>query len=267
MNKQPCNVCYAKKVELSECNKCRRLACGECIPAESPTKYCIPCIRQEIRDMLILENLEKCKTLEKEISNLHDSAQHHQQEIEKAADEEFIKKKHIQAIEDSHEEKVRNLEMSIDKAKLNVIPYTTIDNLEKALEDAKVGERLNKIKYQELVNAVEAEESELKSLRETEKMSEERIKELRLSASTRVPYEMIRGVCNVCTPKIKLKFADIICAANLENKSILQSILNTKTQQIELERRKSRGNYGVNRALSSGSLKSNREDKCGCGVF
>ena len=276
MSRELCNICFSsEKGKLVPCTHCKKNACKYCIPMDLGKRVCVMCVRAEIRDQLIAENLEKCKALEKELSSLRDSAQHYQLEIEKYNDLDFSLDKRTRASEISHLEKISNLQASIEKARQNMIPYSTIDNLEKALDDAKTGEKLNKSKHQELLNLIEEEEAGYQTLLGDENIHQSRIGELKSASANRVPYSTIRWACSDCLRTVKLRFAELIKAGNPDNDSILQSVINVTNQELEKastsgSHKKGRVSVSLASRLTMGeSLRKKETERgnCSCRIF
>lgn len=161
-----------------------------------------------------------------------DTAQHTQLEIECLNDKFFQLENYMRSSSISHLTRVDNLQLNIEKAKKDIIPYSTIDNLELVVEGIKKSEKEKKIKLMELIDLKEAEESKISSQRELERISEERIKELKYLSSNCVPYEDIRGmVCESCSKTIKARFREMIVNGNSGNESILKSVISCTTSE------------------------------------
>ena len=234
MSRELCNFCHSsEKGKLLSCINCNKNACKSCIPQDLERRICVVCVRAEIRDQLIEENIERCQALEQVIGSLRDSAQNYQLEIERFNDVQFSIEKRTRASEISHLERINNLQASIQKAKINIIPYSTIDNLEKAVEDAKAGENMNNSKYQEILNTIETKEIEYQTLLGEEKIHQSRIGELKSASANRVPYCTIRSACPECLHAIKVRFGELIKAGNSNSDSILQSVINAYNQEFE----------------------------------
>jgi hypothetical protein len=173
--------------------------------------------------------MSKKRSLEKQLLELMDSAQHTQLELECLSDKHFELENYLKSSLISHLEKVNNLQVAIEKAKKDVIPYSTIDNLELVVDGIRKSEKEKKGKLQELSDLLEAEEIKINSQRELEGLSEDRIKDLKYLSSNCVPYEDIRGmVCESCSKGIKGRFRDMIVNGNSGNESIMKSLISLK---------------------------------------
>ena len=175
---------------------------------------------------MISESRNKKRSLESELIDLMDTAQHTQLEIECINDKFLQLENYMRSSSISHLTRIENMQLSIEKAKKDVIPYSTIDNLELVVEGIKKSEKEKKAKLMELIDLKEAEESKISSQRELERISEERIKELKYLSSNCVPYDDIRGmVCETCSKAIKVSFREMIVNGNSGNESILKSVI------------------------------------------
>jgi len=230
MSKQ-CQVCFAtEKQKLLTCHKCFKQICKFCKP--TPDQSCVSCIRSQIREELISESLSRKKALNQDLLDLMDNTQNTQLELELLNDkfsnlENFLKSSSL-----SHLEKVNNLEKSIEAAKKDVVPYSTIDNLELVVEGIRKSEKEKKKNFLNLTDLVEAEEKNLQSLRKLEKLSQDRINELRILSTNCVPYEDIRGmVCESCSKAVKKRFKELIMSGNVGNESIIKSVISFNTAE------------------------------------
>lgn len=228
MSKQ-CQVCLSpEKQKLLVCQNCFKQVCKFCKP--TPDQLCVSCIRSQIREELITESLSRKKALNQEILDLMDSTQHIQLELELLSDKFSYLENFLRSSNLSHLEKVNNIEKSIESAKKDIIPYSTIDNLELVVEGIKKSEKEKKKKFLELVDLVEAEENNFESLKKLEKLSQDRINELRTLSNNCVPYEDIRGmVCESCSKAVKKRFKELILSGNSGNESIMKSIVSYST--------------------------------------
>ena len=271
MSREKFEVCFnIEKGKLIHCSICKILACKYCIPPDLGKRICVLCVRENIREELINENREKCKNLEQEITDLRDSAQHHQLEIESINDSLVKLENYMRASEISHLEKINNLQINLSKAKQNLIPYTFIDNLEKALDDMKNNEKINKIKYQQLCDCLENEGNEILSLKNLESMSEQRMIEIKANSANSVPYEEIRDfTCSNCLRKIKIKFKSQIIDGNTD--SIIKSVMEVEKQQNEEKnenpRPKSLYSISSKKSIYNRHKRRSSTENCGCIVM
>ena len=165
-------------------------------------------------------------------------------------------------------EKINNLQISIEKAKQEIVPYSIIDNLETVVENVRKSEKQKKRKFEEILDAVEAEKIELCSQNVLEKISQERINELRNLCSNCVSYESLRGkVCEKCEREIKKKYRDAIIAGTLGNDSILKSVIRVEKDEIQ-KKNESRNKVSIFSNKTNGvSELGNDRDKCACVVL
>lgn len=224
MNRQ-CQVCFTtEKIKLLACHKCFKQVCKFCLP--TPDQSCVSCIRSQIREELISESLSRKKALNQELVDLMDNTQNTQLELELLNDKFFHLENFLKSTSLSHLEKINNIEKSIETAKKDVVPYSTIDNLELVVDGIKKSEKEKKKKLLDLTDLVEAEEKNLQSLKKLEKLSQDRINELRILSNNCVPYEDIRSmVCESCSKAVKKRFKELIMNGNVGNESIMKSVI------------------------------------------
>ena len=223
MIKEICDICTSpEKGKFTKCQKCEKFACKFCIPSVLVEKICVMCVRNSIREEIITENLEKCKNLEETLSELKKIAKYTQLGIEALDDTHFKLENSLKTSEISHLERLNNLQLTINKTKESLIPYTYIENLEKSIEDLKKNQKISQLNYKDLTDEIITEKLEQNSLLELEKILTAQINDLMTQSSTTVPYSSLRlSVCENCSKKIKTKFGDQIKADNRENKTIL----------------------------------------------
>jgi DNA repair exonuclease SbcCD ATPase subunit len=232
MSQERCDLCSKPdKIKLVACKRCEKNCCKHCIYIDINHQICGNCSKADIREQIINEKLSKCRSIEEELNAIRDKSQTYQFQIENLTDKCSKIENDLKSSEISHLEKINNLQINIQKAKTDIIPYSTIENLEKALQDYKKSEKRNKNKYEELRSALEIEQNEHKSLKDLEKILTKRIKEIQDSSLNTVPYDDLRiKFCSTCLKKIKIKFKDDIMAGHKDRDSVINSLLISNTE-------------------------------------
>ena len=234
MKGQKCEICFSfEKGKRLNCINCKILACPYCIPSDLEERICILCLREKIKEELIEENREKCKNLKNEVISLQVSAQNHQIEIELLVDAIVKNENLLKSSEISHLERVSNLQINIERTKRNLVPYSHIENLEKAFEDVKNNEKIYKNRYKQICDNIENEQNEIESLHNLEIMLEQRIFEIKHNLIDKINYEedLRHAACQNCLRRIKIKFGDQIKDGKKENDSIFQSVMDAEKQE------------------------------------
>lgn len=264
-----CQLCFtSQKKKLNSCQHCSKMVCNTCMPEKSQDSKCYTCIREEIRESILSDHLAKKSKLEKELEDLMDSAQHTQLEIELLEDKYLHLENFKRSCEITHEEKLNNLQLSINKTRREWISMSTIENLETLVENSKKTERKKRSELHELQDNVESEKLKIDSDRELERMTQNRINELKSLNANNVPYEELRCfICEKCSKAVKTRFKELLISGHIGNKSVIESVVSIESTQLpRVSTLRTRVNVSK---ISSASLNQNRHqsENCVCDIF
>jgi hypothetical protein len=145
---------------------------------------------------------------------------------------------------------------------------STIENLETLVDNSKKTERKKRSELHELQDNVESEKLKIDSDRELERMTQNRINELKSLNTNNVPYEELRCfVCEKCSKAVKTRFKELLINGHVGNKSVIESVVSIESTQLP---RVSTLRAGVNVSnISSGSKKpkAHQSEDCVCDIF
>ncbi|OMJ71632.1 hypothetical protein SteCoe_30098 [Stentor coeruleus] len=229
-----CQVCYVlQKGKLNACPNCKKLLCKACLPVSNPDFKCSECIRSELHEEVLSENIEKITSLKSEYEALMESAKITQLSLENLNEKCYGLENSLLVSEIIHHEKVRNLDTRIDKARSELNYFSTIENLENLIQMTRSSQKKKTIQYQDLLYSLQNEQCDFETEREKEKMASKEITEMSDLCTVFVPYVDIRGyACKKCLKTIQGKFREVLINGHIGRRSLIKSILDDERDEV-----------------------------------